>query len=378
MNILFMTDTDLRIGRGTENVVLNLIKYKPHDIDIVIVGTDYLPEIRMSDEDYKIILSNSKILKMKHMEFHKNFIMRQYYTIIRKKPLKLADTLNPEVKNAIKNADIIYLFFNAYAFLVENVNVPVIASNHITAPEEIFPTVNDNLIVKIYKKIMFKTYYKNINGFHMFFKNSIVPEMKYNMVLGNGVDTNLFYPDFNVKNKKLKILFVAALVPEKGLDILLPLIDKFKRNDSVEFHIAGGGPMEKEIMKRKNIIFHKSPDNTELSQIYRSCDIFVYPSHLDNFPLVTLEALSSGLFVLAGNFLKGRFDDFENKYLKYIPMNVNSFYDAINEIIENRELIEHDKKLEYEYVKDNYDWSVIAGKFYDYMRKFHTMNKNLE
>ena len=117
-----------------------------------------------------------------------------------------------------------------------------------------------------------------------------------------------------------------------------------------------------------NVKYHGVLTNKELAKLYRECDIFIYPSHSDTYSLVTLQALSSGLYVLTGDFFKGIFDDF-NKYLEYLPMNVDAFYNRINEIIKDRKIIEHNKKEEYEYVKNNYDWEIVAKKFYDNIRE---------
>ena len=50
-------------------------------------------------------------------------------------------------------------------------------------------------------------------------------------------------------------------------------------------------------------------------------------------------------------------------------MNVDAFYNRINEIIKDRKIIEHNKKEEYEYVKNNYDWEIVAKKFYNNIRE---------
>lgn len=176
------------------------------------------------------------------------------------------------------------------------------------------------------------------------------------------------------------MLFVAALEYNKGLDILIPLIKKLGNNDEIEFHIAGTGPVEEELKEIKMVNFHGRLNNEELAKLCRECDIFVYPSHNDQHPSAILQALSSGLYVLAGDFFKGIFDDF-SKYLEYISMNVESFYGRINEIIKERKIIEHNKQEEYEYTKNNYDWSIIAKKFYDNMENiydefYHKQNRN--
>ena len=117
--------------------------------------------------------------------------------------------------------------------------------------------------------------------------------------------------------------------------------------------------------------------NSELSKLYRECDVFIYPSHSDAFPAVTLQALSSGLYVMCSDYLKGNFDDFENKYLEYLPLDIEKWYSRVNEIIKNNNIIKHDKSEEYSYVKDNYDWPVISKKFYGYMMKFYNESKGI-
>ena len=162
-------------------------------------------------------------------------------------------------------------------------------------------------------------------------------------------------------------------------NFIYPVIKQFDNEDRLEFHIAGTGPAEEELKEIKSITFHGRLSNKDLGKLYRECDVFIYPSHNDTYSLVILQALSSGLYVLAGDFFKGIFDDF-GKYLEYVPMNVESFYKRINEIINDRKTIEHDKQEEYEYVRNNYDWSIIAKKFYDNMENiykefYHDRNK---
>ena len=194
--------------------------------------------------------------------------------------------------------------------------------------------------------------------------------LKYNFPLAPGVNIEMFYPCSSKPNGKIKLLFVAALEYGKGLDILIPLMKKMEGNNDIEFHIVGTGPAEDELKKITHIQYHGALTNEELAKLYRKCDIFVYPSHNDQQPAVIMQALSSGLYVLTGDFFKGIFDDF-NKYLEYLPMNVDAFYNRINEIIADRKIIEHSKQEEYDYVKNNYDWSIIAKKFYDNMQKIY-------
>jgi hypothetical protein len=43
--------SDLRTGRGTENVLFNLLRYAPENMDITIVEADKHKQTRISDQD---------------------------------------------------------------------------------------------------------------------------------------------------------------------------------------------------------------------------------------------------------------------------------------------------------------------------------------
>ena len=378
MKLSFFLFTDIRTGRGAENVVLNLVKYKPQDISISIVQTDLLDRIRLPEEYVRGITEQCEVVK-----FHTNNLLPNFTTIyaiylyLIKRPIhkdlkSLKDTSTLE---RIRSADIVYLLNNKYAIFFDRTDIPIIASEHNGFFSNWFKKAN--FLTVIPRKFLYNIYYKNINGLHVFPVNKNILDkinLKYKMTLSNGVDTRIFYPNYDIENSKIKFLFVASLVPEKGIDILLPLIERIE-DDSVEFHIAGTGPLEDEIRKNKRIIYHGALNIDDLARLYRECDVFIYPSHLDLLPLVVLEALSSGLYVLAGDYLRGNFDDFEGKYLEYISMDVDSFHKRVMDIVRDRKIIEHDKREEYVYVKKNYDWSVIAERFYGYMREFYEENK---
>ena len=51
MIITLVIHVDLRNGRGSEKVLLNILKYKPENIQIKIIETDYIENQRISDEE---------------------------------------------------------------------------------------------------------------------------------------------------------------------------------------------------------------------------------------------------------------------------------------------------------------------------------------
>lgn len=378
MKISFFLFTNIRAGRGTENVVLNLVKYRPKDVSISIIQTDLYDKIRLSDEYINGITEGCEMIT-----FHRNEIKWRfrgigiYLNIVRGVEYKdLKSLKKTSILEKIRSTDVVYLLYNNYAIFFDKMKIPIIASDHTNSISKVFK--KDRFLNMVYQKLHYIIYYKNINGCCIFPSNNYLLEkipFRYKMVLPNGVETQIFQPSFDLTNKKIKFLFVAALDITKGLDILLPVIEKVD-SFNVEFNIVGTGPLKDEISKNKKIIYHGILDDVDLARLYRECDVFIYPSHSDAFPLVVLEALSSGLYVLAGDYLRGIFDDFDGKYLEYIPMDVSSFYKRVLDISRDRKIIEHDKRDEYDYVKKNYDWSIIADKFYGYMRKFYEESRD--
>jgi len=120
------------------------------------------------------------------------------------------------------------------------------------------------------------------------------------------VDTEVFKPltSFAIKDK-IVILFVGRLVKEKGVHRLIDVI-KARSWAGVEFWFVGKGPCESEIVSLSNerpvryLGFISDPE--QLADIYRKSDIFILPSiHIENFGIVLLEAMATGLPIVTTN-----------------------------------------------------------------------------
>ncbi len=123
--------------------------------------------------------------------------------------------------------------------------------------------------------------------------------------LPHGVDTEVFNPKFRsvewkeklgIENK-FALLYAGRLVWEKDL---ATLADTYKilssqRND-ISFIIAGDGPIKEELKNlMPNAIFLGHLSGNDLSTVYASSDIFVFPSTTETFGNVTVEAMASGI-----------------------------------------------------------------------------------
>lgn len=123
------------------------------------------------------------------------------------------------------------------------------------------------------------------------------------VLLDNGINKPNFRESEIIKNKynlnkNDYILFLARIVPEKGLHYLLEAFNKLKTTKKLV--IAGGASHTdqyynniKEMQKEnKNIIFTGYVEKEELEELYSNCLIYCLPSDLEGMPISLLEALS--------------------------------------------------------------------------------------
>lgn len=104
----------------------------------------------------------------------------------------------------------------------------------------------------------------------------------------------------DIKNEKLRFLFVGRLVYYKGCKILL---EAFSKVENAELIMVGSGVMEEELKQfakmlniDENVHFLGEVSEEELYRQYAGCDVFVLPSvaKSEAFGLVQIEAMAFG------------------------------------------------------------------------------------
>ena len=129
-------------------------------------------------------------------------------------------------------------------------------------------------------------------------------------VVSRGVDTKLFNiakRDTNLRSSwgatdNTKVLIsVGRMAPEKNLDQVLKTYEALKSTgQAFKLVMVGDGPLKEQFQKRyPEIIFPGMLSQTNLAAYYASSDLFIFPSQTETFGNVTLEALASGIPVLA-------------------------------------------------------------------------------
>lgn len=146
-------------------------------------------------------------------------------------------------------------------------------------------------------------------------KNKLVTMgIKSVKVLSRGVDTRLFSPSkrsislrtsWGIANEHEPVmLYVGRIAAEKNLDLAVETYKYMKRvNKKLRFVLVGDGPLSYKLKKQNpDFIFAGMRTGEELSKYYASSDIFVFPSLTETFGNVVLEAMASGLGVIAYNY----------------------------------------------------------------------------
>jgi len=129
-------------------------------------------------------------------------------------------------------------------------------------------------------------------------------------IWSRGIDRGLFHPGrrdmvwrqgLGIGDDEAVVLFVARLVLEKGLDVLAATLDSLAaRGGSHRALIVGDGPARGWIEERApGAIFTGFLKGEDLARAYASADMMFNPSSTETFGNVTLEAMASGLPVVA-------------------------------------------------------------------------------
>lgn len=99
------------------------------------------------------------------------------------------------------------------------------------------------------------------------------------------------------------VVYVGRLAREKGIHVLMEAMRRLRAEQGREiaFALVGDGPAEAECraMAPEGAVFTGKLNGRELSEAYASADIFAFPSITETFGNVVLEAMASGLAVIA-------------------------------------------------------------------------------
>lgn len=134
-------------------------------------------------------------------------------------------------------------------------------------------------------------------------------------------------------------LFVGRLAPEKGIERLRVVLEKLP---GVRLALVGDGPARQALQRRfagTPTVFTGVLHGEELAAAYASADLFLFPSTTETLGMAMLEALASGVPVVAARSGASRevVDDGETGLL-YEPGSASSLVAAVHRLLGEEEL----------------------------------------
>jgi glycosyltransferase involved in cell wall biosynthesis len=132
-------------------------------------------------------------------------------------------------------------------------------------------------------------------------------------------------------NDNTPVMFIACRISkEKGLFDLPEIIDRAKQKiPNLKIVIAGQGPATEELKTHlPDAVFLGWQTKKQLSALYLSLDLFIFPSKFDTFGNVIIESFSHGMPALAYN-MKGPKDIIQNERNGYLVNSIEEMSDSI-------------------------------------------------
>lgn len=129
-------------------------------------------------------------------------------------------------------------------------------------------------------------------------------------VVPRGVDTRFFSPShrsdalraqWGVSKEDRVLLYVGRLAAEKNLHLVFQTYQRMLvQHPDIKLVLVGDGPLRNQLQaQHPQAIFAGFQTGKDLSAHYASADVFLFASRTETFGNVTLEAMASGLAVVA-------------------------------------------------------------------------------
>lgn len=232
-----------------------------------------------------------------------------------------------EIKPDIINIQDHFMIGNKISKEARKLGIPVIGTNHFMPENFIHYLYPPKFAKKMVKKLAWTTFlrvYKNLNLIttptqtaadmikKLGLKNPIIP-------ISNGVNLKTFNPKnkgsdirkrFKIKHADPVILFVGRLDKEKHIDVLIKSMPFILEEIKAKLVLTGKGTEKtrlsnlcKKLGVSSNVIFTGFIPDEDLPSLYKVGDVFAIASIAELQSIATLEAMASGLPVVAAKVI---------------------------------------------------------------------------
>ena len=163
------------------------------------------------------------------------------------------------------------------------------------------------------------------------------------------------------------ILFLARLVPEKGIHYL---IDAYKQlNTDKKLVIAGGkshsGDYIESLLKmaegNENIIFTDFVGGRDMEELFSNAYLFVLPSDVEGMAISLLEAMSYGNCCLVSDIFENT-EVVEDKAVTFKRGDVQDLVVKLDNLIQYPEEVMRYKAVAADFICNKYNWDYVVDK----------------
>lgn len=130
-------------------------------------------------------------------------------------------------------------------------------------------------------------------------------------VIPNGVDTEAFHPPERRSEAGFELLFVGRLTEQKRLGLVMEAFERLcteSEGPALRLSVVGDGPLRARLQDAAHrlrisdrLTWHGWVSRDRLSEVYRSADCLVQASNIEGMSNTVLEAMASGLPVIASD-----------------------------------------------------------------------------
>ncbi len=167
-----------------------------------------------------------------------------------------------------------------------------------------------------------------------------------------------------------RLLSVGRLVHQKGLDLAMHALGGLKEL-SWEWRIAGDGPQRETLQSLANelgiadrVEFLGWQSRKQLLTCYRQANIFLFPSRHEGMPNAMLEAMASGLPVVASSIAGNEELVIDGKTGCLVtPEDIEALRDALKTLLADAALRQQMGAASRRHVEDNYSWQATAQQY---------------
>ncbi|MBW4508609.1 MAG: hormogonium polysaccharide biosynthesis glycosyltransferase HpsP [Scytonematopsis contorta HA4267-MV1] len=196
------------------------------------------------------------------------------------------------------------------------------------------------------------------------------------------LDKNLVRQQFGIPSDVPLVLFMSRVDPKKGLDLLIPALEKLLVS-GLKFHfvLAGGNPQDTDYVEQIKTQIQNSPlqTNTTItgfvtgelkSALLQTADLFVLPSYYENFGIAVAEAMVRGTAVVISDqvHIYPQIRDSNSGWV--CPTDVKELCLVIRDALQNPEERKQRGLNAQQYALQHYSWEAIGREIIKAYAKF--------